>query len=185
MKLSNYYELNKSINESKCVLSNESLDYLESLLNFEISVLDKDYNDSFIGDYLCQLKFFKDLVLYNLYKGSVDLYNVSKKDYIVSSDFVGRFNIDYVKNDVHYNIYSLKYNDDLPNIELYSNCNKISYNNIDDSVLKYVEDDMIINSEKERILDRFLYDNNLSLSDFDDSKGIKVKKYPYANIYIK
>ena len=44
---------------------------------------------------------------------------------------------------------------------------------------------MIINSEKERILDRFLYDNNLSLSDFDDSKGIKVKKYPYANIYIK
>ena len=67
MKLSNYYELNKSINKSKCILNNETLDYLESLLNFEISVLDKDYNDSFIGeldgmeicDYFYQQQFYR------------------------------------------------------------------------------------------------------------------------------
>jgi len=185
MKLLNYCELNKCISQNKCNLNGEILDYLESLLNYDISILDKGMNDSFISDYLCQLDFFRDLVLYNLYKGSIDLFDTCKKDYTCFCETMDKFNIDYVKNNVHYNIYSLNYHNDLPNIELYSNSNKISCNNIDDNVLKYVEDDMIICSEKERILDRFLHNNNLSLSDFDDLKDVKVKKYPYANIYIK
>lgn len=187
MELLSYYELNKCISQSKCILNNESLDYLESLLNNEISVLNKDYNDSFMTDYLCQLKFFRNLVLYNLYKGSIELFNINKKDYIDFIDTVDRFNINYIKDGVYYNIYSLEYKSDIPNIKLYSKKNhNFSCSDVDDFVLKYIEDEMIITSEKERILDSFLLNNNLSLSDFDDDlKGEKVKKFQYANIYIK
>ena len=182
-KILSYNELNECINDSKYILNDCSLDYLESLLNHEISVLDKDNN--FLGEYLCQLKFFKDLFLYNLYMGSLDLVNTDKKDYIKYSELYNRFNIDFVKNNVRYNIYSLDYRKDIFNISLYSNSFQLFNNNIDDYVLKYVEDDMIISSERDRILSMFLVNNNLKLSDFDTLEKVKVKKYPYANIYIK
>ena len=185
MKLLSYCELRKNIDSSKCILNNETLDYLESLLEHEISVLDIEKNDSYVCDYLCQLKFFKNLVLYNLYKSSTNLVVSDMRDYIGFNDCIDRFSIDYIKNNIRYSIYSLNYGDDIPNVELYSKSKYMDRSYSNDNVLKYIEDDMIIASEKERILNRFLVDNNLRLSDFDDVNSVKIKKYPYANIYIK
>ena len=49
-ELLNYYELTKLINDNSCILNNETLNYLESLLHLDISALEKGKNnfDKFI-----------------------------------------------------------------------------------------------------------------------------------------
>ena len=185
MKLLSYYELIKKINDSSCILNKDVLDYLESLLNYDFSVLDKYKNDNYLCCYLSELKVFRDLVLYNLYKSSLNLVNNDFKDYIFINDMSDRFSIDYVENNVHYSIYNLDYSNDVPNIILYSKSDNFNSYCVNDRFLKYIEKDMIITSEKDRILNRFLVNNNLSLTDFEDKDGVKIKRYGYANVYIK
>lgn len=185
-----YYELTKSINESACILNNETLDYLESLLSLKISILEKGKNNSDRYKYLSQLKFFESLVLYNLYNISLDLFNKDKKEYIIINNVFDKLNIDVVMDQISFNVFSLDFKNDIPNIYLYCHdSNNLSYDKVDDKLLIYLEKEYIISCEKEKVLQKFLSRNNLNLYDFDDCNNSKeykkVRKYPYANVYIK
>ena len=189
-ELLNYYELTKLINDNSCILNNETLNYLESLLHLDISALEKGKNnlDKFI--YLKQLKFFESLILYNLYNESLKLIDKDKKDYMMVNNAFNKLDIDIVVNRVSFNVFTLDYSKDIPDIHLYSHdSNKFICDKFDDKNLNYLETEYIISCEKEKVLQKFLSRNNLNLYDFDDvtnSKEYKkVRKYPYANVYIK
>lgn len=190
-ELLSYYELTKCVNESACILNNESLDYLEALLHLDISALEKGKSNSEKIKYLSQLKYFESLILYNLYNESLKLYDNDRKEYIVLSNVFDKVNIDIVMNNVCFNIFTFDYTKDVPNIFLYSHdSNKFVCDKVDDKILNYLETEYIISCEKEKVLQKFLSRNNLNLYDFDnvtdDSKEYKkVRKYPYANVYIK
>ena len=177
-KILSYSELLKSIDQSQCILNKETLDYLDSLLNLKISVLQDDKNDFLKCSYLKQLEFFRNLVLYNLYKNSLKLVD----DNTIVKKHYNRLSFGVKYEHVNFNIYSLDYND-VPNIYLYrtnSDLESINHNQID----------FIILYAREAILERFLSRNNLKLSDFDDEQDLygnkeKVKRYGYANIHIK
>lgn len=189
-ELLNYYELTKLINDNSCILNNETLNYLESLLHLDISALEKGKNnfDKFI--YLKQLKFFESLILYNLYNESLKLIDKDKKDFMMVNNAFNKLVIDIVINRVSFNAFTLDYSKDIPDIYLYSHdSNKFIYDKFDDRLLNYLETEYIISCEKEKVLQKFLSRNNLNMYDFDDTiefkKNIKVRKYPYANVYIK
>lgn len=189
-ELLNYYELTKLINDNSCILNNETLNYLESLLHLDISALEKGKNnfDKFI--YLKQLKFFESLILYNLYNESLKLIDKDKKDYMMVNNAFNKLDIDIVMNRVSFNVFTLDYSKDIPDIHLYSHdSNKFICDKFDDRLLNYLETEYIISCEKEKVLQKFLSRNNLNMYDFDDTiefkKNIKVRKYPYANVYIK
>lgn len=189
-ELLNYYELTKLINDNSCILNNETLNYLESLLHLDISALEKGKNnfDKFI--YLKQLKFFESLILYNLYNESLKLIDKDKKDYMMVNNAFNKLDIDIVINRVSFNVFTLDYSKDIPDIHLYSHdSNKFICDKFDDRLLNYLETEYIISCEKEKVLQKFLSRNNLNMYDFDDTiefkKNIKVRKYPYANVYIK
>ena len=189
-ELLNYYELTKLINDNSCILNNETLNYLESLLHLDISALEKGKNnfDKFI--YLKQLKFFESLILYNLYNESLKLIDKDKKDYMMVNNAFNKLVIDIVINRVSFNAFTLDYSKDIPDIHLYSHdSNKFICDKFDDKNLNYLETEYIISCEKEKVLQEFLSRNNLNIYDFDDvtnSKEYKkVRKYPYANVYIK
>lgn len=189
-ELLNYYELTKLINDNSCILNNETLNYLESLLHLDISALEKGKNnfDKFI--YLKQLKFFESLILYNLYNESLKLIDKDKKDFMMVNNAFNKLVIDIVINRVSFNVFTLDYSKDIPDIYLYSHdSNKFIYDKFDDRLLNYLETEYIISCEKEKVLQKFLSRNNLNMYDFDDTiefkKNIKVRKYPYANVYIK
>lgn len=189
-ELLNYYELTKLINDNSCILNNETLNYLESLLHLDISALEKGKNnfDKFI--YLKQLKFFESLILYNLYNESLKLIDKDKKDFMMVNNAFNKLVIDIVINRVSFNVFTLDYSKDIPDIYLYSHdINKFCCDEIDDRLLNYLETEYIISCEKEKVLQNFLSRNNLNMYDFDDTiefkKNIKVRKYPYANVYIK
>ena len=189
-ELLNYYELTKLINDNSCILNNETLNYLESLLHLDISALEKGKNnfDKFI--YLKQLKFFESLILYNLYNESLKLIDKDKKDFMMVNNAFNKLVIDIVMNRVSFNVFTLDYSKDIPDIYLYSHdSNKFICDKFDDRLLNYLETEYIISCEKEKVLQKFLSRNNLNMYDFDDTiefkKNIKVRKYPYANVYIK
>jgi len=189
-ELLNYYELTKLINDNSCILNNETLNYLESLLHLDISALEKGKNnfDKFI--YLKQLKFFESLILYNLYNESLKLIDKDKKDFMMVNNAFNKLDIDIVMNRVSFNVFTLDYSKDIPDIHLYSHdSNKFICDKFDDRLLNYLETEYIISCEKEKVLQKFLSRNNLNMYDFDDTiefkKNIKVRKYPYANVYIK
>ena len=177
-KLNSYYELRQLIDQSKYILNSETLDYLDSLLNLEISVLQENKNDFFKCKYLKQLDVFKSLVLYNLYYNSMKL---TDENTIVIEHF-NRLSLSVKYGDANFNIYSLDYND-VPNITLYKS-------NSDFESMCCHQTSFIVPYAREAILERFLSKNNLKLSDFDDDKDLygnsyKIKKYGYSNIYIK
>lgn len=185
-----YYELTKSIDQSACILNNETLNYLESLLHLDISALDNGKNNFSRSEYLSQLKFFESLILHNMYKESLKLVDKDRSEYIVVNNVFNKVNIDIVMNRICFNIFSFDYTKDVPNIYLYSHdSNKFICDKVDDKILNYLETEYIISREKEKVLQKFLSRNNLNLYDFDnvtDSKEYKkVRKYPYANVYIK
>lgn len=174
-----YYELRKFVDQSKSILNKDTLDYLDSLLNLEISVLQEDKNDYMMCKYLKELEMYRELVLYNIYNNSMKL----ASDDIIISEHHNQLNFNVRYNNVNFNIYSFNYGDLVPNIYLY-------HKNMDIDSLDYNQTDFIVPYAREAILERFLSKNNLKLFDFDDesdSYGVdhKVKKYGYVNIYIK
>lgn len=177
-KLVSYCELRKSIDLSKCILNNETLKYLDSLLNLNVSVLNESNNDHLKCEYLRQLEMYKSLVLYNLYNISLNLVD----DNTVITEHFNRLNFGVKYMNANFNIYSLDYND-VPNITLYES-------NSDIESINHHQTDFIVPYAREAILERFLSKNDLKLSDFDNEndiygKSYKVKKYGYTNIYIK
>ena len=177
-RLASYYDLRKSIDLSKCILNDETLDYLESLLNLDISVLNESKNDYLKCEYLKQFEMYKSLVLYNLYNTSLSLVD----DNTVVSEHFNRLNFGVKYKNANFNIYSLDYND-IPNITLYES-------NSDLESINYHQTDLIVPYAREAILERFLSKNNLKISDFDNEndmygKSYKIKKYGYSNIFIK
>lgn len=174
-----YYELRKFVDQSKSILNKDTLDYLDSLLNLEISVLHEDKNDYMMCKYLKELEMYRELVLYNIYNNSMKLAN----DDVIISEYYNQLNFNVRYKNINFNIYSFDYNDIIPNIYLYRK-------NMDLDSFDHNQSDFIVTYAREAILEKFLSKNNLKLFDFDDecdSYGVdrKVKKYGYANIYIK
>ena len=186
-ELLSYYELTQYVNESSCILNNETLDYLEALLHLEISALQKGRNSIDKCEYLNQLKFYESLILYNMYYSSLKLINKEDSEYITTANVFDKISIDIVMNNLSCNVFTFDYSKNIPEFYLYSrNIDKLNCNNINDNVLGYLESEFIISCEKEKILERFLNRNNLTLSDFDNlDQKTKIRKYPYANVYIK
>lgn len=186
-ELLSYYELTQYVNESKCILNNETLDYLEALLHLEISALQKGKNCIDKCEYLNQLKFYQSLILYNMYYSSLKLINKEDNEYITTANVFDKISIDVVMNNLSCNVFTFDFSKNIPEFYLYSrNNDRLSCNNVNDNVLDYLESEFIISCEKEKILERFLNRNNLLLTDFDDlNKNVKIRKYPYANVYIK
>lgn len=190
-KVFSYYELTKSIEQSKCILNNEMLDYFESLLYLKTSVIYKDNLDPITSSYLNQLKLFRDLALYNLYYKSFELFDKTDNKYVVTDNKFNGLNIDVKNQKVNFNVYNFDYKNDVSNIYLYSGdsinlLSKIS----DDQLIKIYENECFLSYERKKILEKFLNQNNLNLYDFDDkitSHGNKqkIKKYDFVNIIIK
>ena len=130
------------------------------------------------------------MILYNLYNESLKLFDKDKKDFMMVNNAFNKLDIDIVMNRVSFNVFTLDYSKDIPDIHLYSHdSNKFICDKFDDRLLNYLETEYIISCEKEKVLQKFLSRNNLNMYDFDDTiefkKNIKVRKYPYANVYIK
>ena len=176
-KLLSYYELRKLIDESKCILNDETLDYLESLLTLDVSALGNN-NDSLRCKFLRELEMYKSLVLYNLYNSSLKLIDKNT----VINEYFNRLNFSVKYQNIDFNIYSLDFSD-VPNIYLYKS-------NSDLESIDCKQIDFLVPYAREAILERFLSRNKLKISDFDDEKDLygncyKIKKYGYSNIYIK
>ena len=188
-KLLSYCELNKLINESKCILNDDILDYFESLLSLDSSVL---YNDDFNNvsiKYLKQLELFKDLVLYNIYHRSLKLIDDDENKYKVFDNTENCLNIGICIDDINFNILSFDYGKTIPNLYFYNNNSSNTFNT-DDNLIKYCEHDYLLSCERKQILTRFLCQNNLKFSDFCDINSSsrnkqKIKEYGFANVIIK
>ena len=179
-KLLSYYKLRKLIDQNKCILNDKTLDYLESLLKSEISILNNHIYDPLKCYFLNELELFRSLVLYNLYNTSLKLIDNNSirlvdQNIIVNESF-DKLSFDVIIDDSCFNIFLLDYSD-VPNITLYQSNSSL-------------EQAYFVPYAREEILNRFLCKNDLKISDFDneiDSLGnnYKVKKYCYSNIYIK
>lgn len=183
-----YYELSNLISESKCILNDNILDYFGSLLSLDISVLYKDGLDNITVKYLKELQLFRELVLYNVYHRSLKLLN--NKNYILCNDKFNGLNISIPIQNFNFNIFSINYKNNIPNVCFYDsigvNLSKLN----DDYFMHNYENMCLLSSERNQLLQRFLSQNNLELKDFSDEKkmnGNKQKsiKYGFADVVIK
>ena len=64
-----------------------------------------------------------------------------------------KLDIDIVMNRVSFNVFTLDYSKDIPDIHLYSHdSNKFICDKFDDRLLNYLETEYIISCEKEKVL---------------------------------
>ena len=176
-KLQSYYDLRKAIDKNSCIFNDDTFKYLEQLLNLKISVLQEEKNNLYSSELLNQSDVFKNLVIYNLYNNSMKLAN---DDYIIENKF-NRLSFGVNYNKVKFNVFLLDYNK-VPSIYLYQK------DSVSDS-LECSGTDFLVPFAREVVLERFLMNNDLVMSDFNDEtiNGIKckVKEYGYSNVYIK
>ena len=176
-KLQSYYDLRKAIDKNSCIFNDDTFDYLNKLLNLKISVLQEEKNSLYSSELLNQSDVFKNLVIYNLYNNSMKLAN---DDYIIENKF-NRLSFGVNYNKVRFNVFLFDYNE-IPSIYLYQK------DSVTDS-LNYTGTDFLVPYAREVVLERFLMNNDLVMSDFNDENvnGIncKIKKYGYSNVYIK
>ena len=79
--LASFDELLEQKSISSTILTSETNSYLESLLNLEVSALKKDSFDENKLKALSELKFYRELVFYNLYMKSKQLVDNNSVDY--------------------------------------------------------------------------------------------------------
>ncbi len=239
-KILSFEELLSKIDKYKTLFNKETIEYLYSLLNLEVSSIDTTYIDE---DKLCilsELKMFKKLVQYNLYYKFLNLIDCSSEKYKFISNDIDLLSVYilksilseiHVKDDimnltlykgeniitpeeqmkiiekqiesyllqlskmkeefsqVHDNI-KFEYMTYTPNI-IYSMENKIENLKLVtiDQLLEKYEYDKFISEQRNNLLNLFMKDNGLDVSDFEIDNTIRgmvrVKKYEYAKIYIK
>lgn len=75
------------------ILNKEIYEYIEALINLDISVLDKNNTSEDIIRQLMELNFFKKLVIYNIYNKVKSLTENDKKNHILKS--IHAFTIEY------------------------------------------------------------------------------------------
>ena len=188
-KLLSYYELRKMIDASKCVFNDDILNYFELLLLLDVSVLYKNQIDDVSINYLKQLDLFRNLAVYNMYYKFLGLIDDNKK-YIISDDKINSLNIGICIKNYNYNIFSFDYKKDISNVYFngYNNTDLLS--KVNNDYLQFYENNCLLSSERNQLLEKFLFQNNLSLSDFYDEKKLdggkqKIKKYGFTNIIIR
>lgn len=187
-KVLSFYELSKWVNESKCVLNENMLNYLESLLSLNTSVLYKDSLDNITADYLNELQLFRNLVLYNIYYRSLKLMN--SKNYMLYNDKFNGMNVSIPIKNFNFNVFSINYKNDIPNVCFYNSIGIDLSKLKDDCFIHNYEYICLLSSERNQLLQRFLSQNNLEMKDFTDEKKAngskqKIIKYGFANVIIK
>lgn len=231
-KLLNFEELLSQIDKCKSLFNKETIEYLYSLLNLEVSSLNTAYIDEDKAFILSELKMFKKLVQYNLYYKTLNLIDCSSEKY------------KFISNDLDLSVYILRsllyelcVKDGIANLILYKGdriispeeqmtiiekqiedyllqLQKLSLNNNSEymstthnkiyliekkieslklittnQLLENYKHDKYISEQRNSLLTTLFKENNISIGDFELENSIKgvsrVKKYGYANVYVK
>ena len=111
-KVNTKEELLQLLKDYKVILNNQVIDYLESLINLDFSVIRENIDDK-SKEALSELEIYKRIAIYNIYNGAINLFTQSNMPLIITGNNEGfeSLSISVPIEDRNIKIFDFKYSE--------------------------------------------------------------------------